>query len=845
MSNNRQSLKKAILIPLLGVLAAALAFMAIQHYFSFHDLLTKRLQERASRLADLVGFIAGSTGAPAELQHIVSAIGGESEVNMIVVLAGDPARVVASSRMSMLGKPVSELSQLDVKDDVQITSTNSAVMFRYHSEAKEFDYWRPLSVVIPGLGGHQLERGFVFVHLDTRNIEKKVRASTGNMVMGYFVAMLLLAVCCWLLLNRHVLRPLTAISDAVGRFQTSNATRVTGADHLSKELAGLADSWNVLADKLEREEMERRQAEEALKERALLAVMEAEVGTALTRGGTLAEMLRLCSEAIVRQLDAAFARIWTLNEPEKMLELQASAGLYTHLNGPHGRVPVGKFKIGLIAEEREAHLTNQVVGDPRVGDQDWAKREGMIAFAGYPLLVEDRLVGVVALFARHPLTDTTLQALAAISNSIALGIERKQAERAIVESEEKFRQLAENIADVFYMTSPDLQQTHYASPAYEHIWGRSIAGLYADPHEWAEAILPEDRERVWATFSALAADEPTVSVEFRIARPDGDVRWILSRGFQVRDASGKVIRITGIATDVTERKRAEAELEAAHKQLLETSRQAGMAEVATNVLHNVGNVLNSVNVSATLIADHLRKSKIASLGKVTALLGEHATDLGAFFTSNPKGQQLPGYLSKLAEHLLEEHKGAVAELESLGKNIEHIKEIVAMQQSYATFSGVTETMKFTELVEDALRMNEGALTRHEVQVIREYEEVPPVTIDKHKVLQILVNLIRNAKYACDESGRPDKQMTMRVAGGDNQVKISISDNGVGIPAENLTRIFNHGFTTRKEGHGFGLHSGALAAKEMGGTLQAHSDGVGQGATFILELPLKPLVKLAA
>jgi PAS domain S-box-containing protein len=168
----------------------------------------------------------------------------------------------------------------------------------------------------------------------------------------------------------------------------------------------------------------RKRTEEALQERAQLAGLEVDVGTALTRGGTLAEMLRLCSEAIVRHLDTAFARVWTLNEREQMLELQASAGLYTHLNGPHGRVPVGKFKIGLIAQERMPHMTNQVVGDPRVNDQEWAKREGIVAFAGYPLVVDDRLLGVVAMFARHSLTQTALQALASVSRNIAVGIER-------------------------------------------------------------------------------------------------------------------------------------------------------------------------------------------------------------------------------------------------------------------------------------------------------------------------------------------------------------------------------------------------------------------------------------
>src|SRR5439155_15323102 len=139
---------------------------------------------------------------------------------------------------------------------------------------------------------------------------------------------------------------------------------------------------------------------------------------------------------------------------------------------------------------------------------------------------------------------------------------------------------------------------------------------------------------------------------------------------------------------------------------------------------------------------------------------------------------------------------------------------------------------------DALRMNASSLARHDVQVFREYAaQVPEINVEKHKVLQTLVNLVRNAKEACDESGRADKRVTLRVTHDGDCVRIAVVDNGIGIPAENLTRIFNHGFTTRKDGHGFGLHSGALAAKEMGGELSMHSDGAGQGATFTLELPL--------
>jgi ligand-binding sensor domain-containing protein/signal transduction histidine kinase len=296
-------------------------------------------------------------------------------------------------------------------------------------------------------------------------------------------------------------------------------------------------------------------------------------------------------------------------------------------------------------------------------------------------------------------------------------------------------------------------------------------------------------------------------------------------------------RTQALESEIEERKRMQLEVERSHQELLEISRLAGMTEIATNVLHNVGNILNSVNVSATLAAESMRKSRTANLAKVAALLQEHEHDLGAFITRDPKGRQVPSYLARLSEYLVADQEAAVQELDSLCKNIEHIKEIVAMQQDYAKVSGVKEIVSIPALVEDSLRMNLGALSRHGVEVIREFEKVPPMNVEKHKILQILINLLRNAKYACDESGRADKRLTVRVANGRQRLKISVIDNGVGIAPENLTRIFSHGFTTRKRGHGFGLHSGALAAREMGGSLTVQSEGPGKGAAFTLELPV--------
>jgi signal transduction histidine kinase len=233
----------------------------------------------------------------------------------------------------------------------------------------------------------------------------------------------------------------------------------------------------------------------------------------------------------------------------------------------------------------------------------------------------------------------------------------------------------------------------------------------------------------------------------------------------------------------------------------------------------------------------VRNSKSSRLRDVVLLLNKNSGDLGNFICNDPKGKIIPGYLTTLSERLAAEQQDLLKELELLTKNIEHIKEIVAMQQNYARVSGIIESLSVKNLMEDALQMNAAALSRHGILVSRQYDEVPLIAVDKHKVLQIFVNLIRNAKYAIDAAARRDKRIDISIKLKETSVAICVKDNGIGINPENLTRIFSHGFTTKKDGHGFGLHSGALAAKEMGGSLGAFSEGPGTGAAFTLELPL--------
>ncbi len=347
-------------------------------------------------------------------------------------------------------------------------------------------------------------------------------------------------------------------------------------------------------------------------------------------------------------------------------------------------------------------------------------------------------------------------------------------------------------------------------------------------------IVVLQRQPWWNARRAMAA-VGTLAVGFL-----GALLWIKTLRRRVEE------RTRELRGEIEERKRMQQEVDRTHQELMRAAHQSGMAEVATSVIHNVGNVLNSLNVSASLVCDHVRQSRIPSLGLAAALMRDHAADLGEFITRDPKGKCLPRYLEQLAEHLRQEQDTLMKEVHSLRGNVEHIMNIVVVQQNYARTVGMQERVSVTDLVEDALRINADSLTRHGVEIVREYEpRLPEINVQKHKLLQILVNLIRNANYACVHSGQPDKRVVVRVGNHDGTFRISVIDNGVGIPAENLTRIFNYGFTTRKDGHGFGLHSAALTAKEMGGALKVRSEGPGKGAAFTLELPVSNTARPAS
>jgi len=368
--------------------------------------------------------------------------------------------------------------------------------------------------------------------------------------------------------------------------------------------------------------------------------------------------------------------------------------------------------------------------------------------------------------------------------------------------------------------------------------GVRLLGLESAERTWGRKL----GDMVRATDGAgrplaeiLAARAPTEGEGERLIVNGDESSFVM---FQLRtlvgERSGQVLTLQ----DISERRRHEREREDLNRRLVDVSRQAGMAEVASGVLHNVGNVLNSVNVSASMASDRLRRTSLVGLERIATLLESRSNDLVSFVRDDAAGRRLPEYLAALAEALNEDHMAIAREIDSLLKSVEHIKEVVGTQQSLARVSGLRENEDLTKLLEEALRIVVSGLERHGVRVEREFDPIPPVQVERHQVLQILVNLFTNAKQAMSTQPPGERVLRLRTSLSEDGawVRAQVEDTGVGIEPETLTKIFSHGFTTRKDGHGFGLHIAALAAKGMGGSLRATSEGKGMGATFTLEIP---------
>lgn len=304
----------------------------------------------------------------------------------------------------------------------------------------------------------------------------------------------------------------------------------------------------------------------------------------------------------------------------------------------------------------------------------------------------------------------------------------------------------------------------------------------------------------------------------------------------ISNSQQEIIGFVGVSNDITELKQTVTKLRQTHEKLMATTLQVGRAEVATNILHNVGNVLNSINITSTMLGERIRNSRTQSLNKTSELLDEHAETLTDFVSTDRRGQQLPAFIRKLSDRLTDEQQQSLADISQLTQDINHLRAIIAAQQSISKVSDISEPVPVADLIDTALKIHNSSLPQGNTLITVDCPGSQVAHVERHKVVQILINLISNAKHACQESHIGNPKITIAVHSDDQQCRISITDNGIGIHQENINRIFTHGFTTKPHGHGFGLHSSAIAASEMKGSLHVFSAGPAKGATFTLSLP---------
>ncbi|ASQ45212.1 sensor histidine kinase [Legionella clemsonensis] len=350
--------------------------------------------------------------------------------------------------------------------------------------------------------------------------------------------------------------------------------------------------------------------------------------------------------------------------------------------------------------------------------------------------------------------------------------------------------------------------------------------------EFLELVHPEDREQLKKLVNRALHKRVEYTFELRVKNREGQYQWYRT----IADCEGEKNELSGILIDIDRDKKNEEEIKELSQKLLVTARRAGMSEIATSILHNIGNVLNSSNVSVNLIKESFSQPYYQKLFKIISLLKEHQSNIEDYLTKDEKGKLIPNYLIALGDILDKSQQNNIEELDNLDEDIQHLKAIVAMQQAFSGVSSIAEKIYVPELIETALQMSLNPHKDKGIAMNKQYCDDAFVFADKSKLLQILINLIQNAKDAVSKNSSNKKRIDFLVKNANKKLQIIVTDNGEGILPDNLKRMFSFGFTTKPNGHGFGLHSCALSAQDMGGSLKVESPGPGRGAVFILTLP---------
>ncbi|GHO98248.1 hypothetical protein KSF_082960 [Reticulibacter mediterranei] len=553
-----------------------------------------------------------------------------------------------------------------------------------------------------------------------------------------------------------------------------------------------------------------------------------EISIIQNKEDTLQGMLTACTEAMARHLDIALARIWLVNEAENVLEVQASSGMYTHLNGPHARVPIGTWRLGLIAAERASYMTNDVASDPDIADQEWARQEEIVGFAGYPLSVGKRLIGVLALFTRYKLDNVALQTIETIANGLALAVERlsllerERGARAEAEMSQQRLSLAHQAAHIGTFEW-DIQTNEIVwTPELEALYGLPPGGFEGKYENWAQRVHPDDLQQAEANLQSAASGGPPYNTEFRVIWPDGARRWLLAKGQVTHyDDAGHPRRMIGVNIDITDRKRAEQDLALmnlrlqdlnANLEAMVTARTESLRQTNIELQRSNQELQDFAYVASHDLQEPLRK--IQAFGNL--LEEEYGEQLGEGKSYLDRMRNSAGRMRVLIEDLLT------------------FSRVTTKAQPFAPVDLNVIVRDVIDDLSSRLQMTQG-----DIEIVG---DLPTIEADPRQMYQMLQNLLNNALKFHQPGQPPHVRMHTELQEPPDTPKqyvLFIEDNGIGFDEKYLDRIFTvfqrlHGRGSY-EGTGIGLAVVRKIVERHGGTITASSTP-GKGSTFIVTLP---------